>query len=432
VAAYVTAGVLRVGLCRFAFWLGVAALLWTPLLVGAAFLVGNPLLAWWERAGWIALPLIAVLIVLTYLAVRLLLQSLSWRGRRLLYGRWLRWTRWEFWPPLPLYLPVLLYAVRLALKHRGVTVWAAANPGIEPAGGLVMESKSAILASLSARPDRVARWHRIEAGDDPDRRTAALDAFLGDLPAPWPVVLKPDVGQRGEGVAVLRSREEAARYLALNHAPVIAQEFVPGREFGVFYYRQPGEAEGHIFSITEKVLPEIEGDGQRSLEELILADDRAVALAAHYLKVNRPRLAEVPAPGEKVRLVELGTHCRGAVFLDGNRWKSEALRRALDATVADFDGFYFGRFDVRVPSGEDLARGERFRILELNGVSSEATDIYDPRNGILHAWRTLCRQWRLAFEIGARNRAAGAPVPPPGSVLRLLVRHRRRSVFEVD
>jgi hypothetical protein len=40
-------------------------------------------------------------------------------------------------------------------------------------------------------------------------------------------------------------------------------------------------------------------------------------------------------------------------------------------------------------------------------VTSEATNIYDPRNGLLAAYRTLFEQWRLAFEIGAANRALG-------------------------
>ena len=45
-------------------------------------------------------------------------------------------------------------------------------------------------------------------------------------------------------------------------------------------------------------------------------------------------------------------------------------------------------------------------MLELNGVTAESTDIYDPANSVVAAWRKLMRQWRLAFEIGAANRAA--------------------------
>jgi len=40
------------------------------------------------------------------------------------------------------------------------------------------------------------------------------------------------------------------------------------------------------------------------------------------------------------------THCRGAIFLDGNRYLSEALEARLDEVLSSYEGFYFGRFDV--------------------------------------------------------------------------------------
>jgi hypothetical protein len=72
-----------------------------------------------------------------------------------------------------------------------------------------------------------------------------------------------------------------------------------------------------------------------------------------------------------------------------------------------FDGFYFGRYDVRARSVEDFSAG-RFTVIELNGVTSEATHIYDPRIGLVEAYRALFEQWRLAFEIGAENVRRGA------------------------
>ena len=66
-----------------------------------------------------------------------------------------------------------------------------------------------------------------------------------------------------------------------------------------------------------------------------------------------------------------------------------------------------------------LARGEAITVLELNGVTSEATHIYDPRVSPFEAWRTLCEQWRIAFEIGARNRALGHRPASIGEIARL-------------
>jgi len=62
--------------------------------------------------------------------------------------------------------------------------------------------------------------------------------------------------------------------------------------------------------------------------------------------------------------------------------------------------------------------GRYIKVIELNGVTSEATHIYDPKMSLIDAYRVLFEQWRIAFEIGDRNRARGVrPI-----VIRELVR----------
>ena len=70
-------------------------------------------------------------------------------------------------------------------------------------------------------------------------------------------------------------------------------------------------------------------------------------------------------------------------------------------------GFCFGRFDVRYADEGEFKAGRGFSVVEANGLLSESTDIYDPTNGYWSAQRTLRRQWRLAFEIGAAQRRRG-------------------------
>ena len=108
-----------------------------------------------------------------------------------------------------------------------------------------------------------------------------------------------------------------------------------------------------------------------------------------------------------MQLIEIGTHCRGSIFLDGAEIKTEAMEAAIDRVARGFDGFYFGRFDIRTPSLADFKQGENFKVVELNGVTSEATHIYDPLNSLVTAYRVLFQQWRIAFEIGAQNRKQG-------------------------
>jgi hypothetical protein len=222
----------------------------------------------------------------------------------------------------------------------------------------------------------------------------------------YPVVLKPDIGERGSGVMIARTAADVAAYFDCGVPKTIVQKYVAGMEFGVFYYRYPGEADGRIFSITEKHFPAVVGDGSSTIRELVLRDERAVCLADLYLSRLKRPTEDVPRAGESVTLAELGSHCRGAVFLNGAKLETAALRSAVDTIARNFPGFHFGRFDVRSESADALQRG-KFEILELNGVTAEATHIYDPSVSLLEAYRVLFRQWRIAFEIGAINRRFG-------------------------
>src|SRR5262249_31091178 len=105
-----------------------------------------------------------------------------------------------------------------------------------------------------------------------------------------------------------------------------------------------------------------------------------------------------------------------------------ALKERFDAIARGFPGFYFGRFDVRVHGGLDEFRaGRGFKIIELNGVTSEATHIYHPGTPLTVAYRVLMRQWRIAFEIGAQNQAQGFSRTPLLTLLRLARDYARSS-----
>ena len=71
----------------------------------------------------------------------------------------------------------------------------------------------------------------------------------------YPIVLKPDVGERGTGVAIARKDDDVAAYFRTSVGDTIVQRYVAGLEFGIFYYRYPHESRGCILSITEKHFP---------------------------------------------------------------------------------------------------------------------------------------------------------------------------------
>ncbi|MEO8024992.1 MAG: alpha/beta fold hydrolase [Bryobacteraceae bacterium] len=420
---YVAAGVLHTPFWKFAGYFVIAASLWTPLVVAASAGLGMPLMRSGVLDRW---PLWAKLLLggaVMLVVVRLSAALTTYRGRRGLAGKWKRMRRWEFWPPYLTYPPVVFYILWLAIRFRGATVFTAANPGI-PGGGFIGESKADILHHLEGAREWMPAFAEIGSGGI-ETRIAQIQAFQEKYGIGYPIVLKPDAGQRGFGVAVVRSGPQVKAYLDRATGPLVVQEYVGGVEYGVFYTRHPDEPRGRIFSITEKRMPVLSGDGVRTLEQLILDDDRAVCMADFYLRMNEKNAQRILGAGETVQLVELGTHALGSIFLDGIRHRTPELEHTVDRIAQNFEGFYFGRFDLRAPSEEDFRAGRNLKIIELNGVTSEATHIYDPAVTLRQSYRVLFAQWRIAFEIGAQNRARGVPVTGALTLMRNLLDFRR-------
>ena len=196
--------------------------------------------------------------------------------------------------------------------------------------------------------------------------------------------------------------------------PLVVQQYAPGPlESGIFYYRFPNETRGKIFAITEKLFPVITGDGRSTVAELVWRDARARLIAGKYLKRLGARQGMVLAKGESLKMVEAGNHAQGCIFRDGMRLWTPELEARMDEISLKVTGFFIGRYDLRFSSEADLRAGKNFQIIELNGAASEATSIYDSRNSLWSAYRTLFRQWDLVFGIGAANRALGCVPTPP-------------------
>ncbi len=403
---YLAAGFLRVPLPRFLLITGVASCVWTVAILFLAQTFGERLANWlgtYKHAGLLLLG-VGVLLFATLQLVRRAFVNFNYRR---FTARLSRWRHWEFWPAWMFYPPVGIYCAWLALKYRGLTVPTAANPGIF-SGGIVGESKMATLKELFLTSPEFTAEAELIVGDTLAARLRSLDEIRIRLGMALPFILKPDVGQRGAGIKLIRSPEQAEAYLAHTWAPLIVQRYAPGPlEAGIFYYRFPHEARGHIFAITEKLFPILVGDGKSALVELVWRDSRARFMADKYLQRFRGRQNEVLAVGEELKLVEAGNHAQGCIFRDGMRLRTPELESRMGEISQKLTGFFVGRYDIRYSSEEDLRLGKNFQVIELNGAASEATSIYDARNSIFTAYRTLFHQWDLVFAIGAANRKRG-------------------------
>lgn len=344
------------------------------------------------------------------------------RLRARLVARVSRLWRWEFWPSWLFYLPLLPWIAYLAVRHRGLMTPTAANPGI-PHGGIVGESKYQILSRLP--PDAIIPTALISPGPA-DERAARLADAIQQQGWSFPLILKPDVGERGAGLRSVNSLDEATAVIARFGGALLAQVYHPGPfEAGIFYYRMPPDGPGRIFSITDKVMPVVDGDGASTVEALIWRHPRLRMQARTFLSRLGDRATRVLPRGERLTLAVAGNHCQGTLFRDGSHLVTPALEAAIDRIARHFDGFYFGRFDVRYSDVDAFKAGRDLSIIELNGVTSESTNIYDPTWSIFRAYGVLARQWQLLFEIGERNRRAGHPATRVGTLWRELTTYYR-------
>jgi membrane protein DedA with SNARE-associated domain len=406
------AGIAKRGGARVLFWAFVAALVWVPLVVLSVAAFGAAL------PGWVVLATAVGLFV----ALRTVPELFTHVGRSKLHARVSKLWRWEFWPAWVFYLPLAPWFLYLAARYRSFTVWTAANPGI-PAGGVVGESKSDILAKLP--PEWIIPTLLVPAGEHAERvrlvrRSVSVRGWS------FPLVLKPDVGERGAGVQKAHDETDVEKYLLAHPHAVIVQPYHAGPfEVGVFYCRIPGEDRGCIFSVTDKVFPVVTGDGRSTLEELIWAHPRFRMQAATFLARHAAVAGLVLAEGESLTLTMAGNHCQGTLFRDGGHLITPELEAAFDALARHFDGFFVGRFDVRYGNEEEFRAGRGFAVVELNGVMSESTNLYDPSWSLWRAYRTLFRQWALLFRIGAANRRRGHRPAGVPELLKLLWAYSR-------
>ena len=318
-------------------------------------------------------------------------------------------SSFEFMPAWQFYLPLVPHILGLALRSGGLTTLTAANPAI-PGGGLVGESKTQVMDLVRGSPRKlIAPYTKFTRTSAPFPTDNILQQMSREG-ITFPAVAKPDISCRGVGIAKLKSLDELANYWDAfpMDADFIIQELIDMEpEAGIFYLRHPDWDTPQLFSMTLKYTPSVTGDGTSTLRELISNDARAQLTADVYFQKPNLNRESVPAKGARIKLAFAGNHCRGSVFRDGAEFVTPELTAAIDRVARAMPVFHFGRLDIRFETLAKLQQGIGFRIIEINGVGSEATHIWDNRFELNEARKVLREQYAHAYTIGAKMRNQG-------------------------
>ncbi len=313
----------------------------------------------------------------------------------------IRLFNWEYWNSTIVYLPLYPYWLLLSIRARSFFFLTAANPSIRN-GGFIMESKNDVYKLLPQ--ELYPSTCYCEQGIDIN----VLLALMNEKGMTFPVIAKPDYGERGIGVKKIYTVEELEAYLSFVPVPFLIQEYIVWEnEIGLFYCRMPNEKSGFISGVVNKEAVAIVGDGVLTMAQLVKQNSRYLLQWKQIEKLHRERLYDIPAIGERIVLVPYGNHSRGSKFTDVSDKINPLLTATIDNFCSNIKGFYFGRLDIKFNSWEDLEAGKNFSIIELNGSGSEPTHMYDPSHSILFAWKEIIRHWNILYKICKANNQKG-------------------------
>jgi hypothetical protein len=312
----------------------------------------------------------------------------------------IRLLSWEYWPFGIIQFPVIFYWLWLSMRSRSLVFFSASNPGITM-GGMFGESKYEIIKKI---PDQyIPKTCLVNTPSTVEVVAKLIESNGFD----WPVIFKPELGERGFMVKKISSFEEIEPYLNEIKVNFLIQEFVDlPLEFGVFYTRIPNQQNGKVTSVVMKEMLSVVGDGSSSLAQLILKIDRAKLQWNGLKEFYSERLDEIVPKGIRIELVSIGNHCLGTKFLNGNHLINDKLSMTFDSISKQIEGFYFGRFDLRCSCIEDLYEG-KIKIMELNGCGAEPAHIYHPGYSVFKAIGVLLKHWQNIFEIAQENHRRG-------------------------
>ena len=307
--------------------------------------------------------------------------------------------RFEFWPFWILYIPTYFYYFFLAIKSKRSLYFTLLNNGMTY-GGAFFTSKNAVLRNLtkSVLPKTILI--------QPRTNFTHLKQLIFENKISYPLILKPDKGERGKGVEKINNDIELQAYQKrFGKIPFLVQEYIDYPiELGVLFFWTP-DGVPTISSVVQKHFCSITGNGTDSFGTLVQQQERI----RHRKKIIAARFKEqwnsIPEKGVQTILEPIGNHNKGTMFLDMRYKISEDMLQWIENCAKKIPGFDYGRFDIKIKNWDAFSSSnkEDVKIMEVNGVNSEPCHIYDPHYTLLQAYKDIFYHMRIIYELSKQK-----------------------------
>ena len=312
-----------------------------------------------------------------------------------------RLYKWETWHYLVKYIPIMPAWLWYCVRSRSLWFFTPSNPTLT-FGGFEGESKKEMYDQLppGTYPKTILVPHTVTLNEA--ESMVAANRFV------YPFAVKPDVGMMGFMFRTISNRKEFAQYHQLMPADYLVQEFVDyPMELSVFYYRFPNHKNGTITGFIRKEFLSVKGDGHSTLLELMTNYDRVRFRLEEMKSKHKDKLDRIIPAGETFYLSHALNLSRGGKLVSLAHEKDDRLLKVFDDLSHYAGHFYYGRYDIKCKSIEDLKQGKNFSILEYNGCGAEPHHIYGNGNTLLEAYKIVLQHWKVLYAISRYNEKNG-------------------------
>jgi hypothetical protein len=309
-------------------------------------------------------------------------------------------TNWELWPFFLRYILITPVWLWYCIRSGSLWFFTPSNPGIT-FGGFEGEGKKEMYDQLPEGSYPKTIYVRPGEDFEPLKQRISAHGFS------YPFIVKPDVGMKGLLFRKIDNEKELQTYHSLMPFEYIVQDLVLyPLEVSVFYYRHPAGQQGVISGFIQKELMDVTGNGRQSLWELIEAHPKAKHRLAEMRIKHEEYLEHIVPAGERYILTYAANLNRGAQFTNLEKHIDAELLKVFD-DLSHHTGFFYGRYDLKCLSVEDLKKGKNFVILEFNGSGAEPNHVYHSGYSLLKANRVFLRHWKALYRISKYNHRQG-------------------------
>jgi len=312
-----------------------------------------------------------------------------------------RLTHWETWHYMVKYIPIMPVWGWYCLRARSLWFFSPSNPTLS-FGGFEGETKREMYEQLppGSYPESIYI--------SPHFSFEETELLFHKKGLVYPVAAKPDAGMMGLMFRRINTAEELKAYHKKMPVDYIIQSYVHyPLEVSVFYYRYPNERKGTITGFIRKDFLHVTGDGHATLLQLLSRYKRLRFNHEEMKAKHAANLNKVLPAGEVYYLSYALNLSRGGRLVSLSHQKDERLLKVFDELSHYAKHFYYGRYDIKCDSIEDLKQGKNFCILEYNGCGAEPHHAYGNGHTLWQAYSIFLHHWKVLYKIAGYNHRNG-------------------------